>query len=445
MSTAFEPFEPFKIEQRGVDAVPRAERTRNWWDLFVIQAGINITLPSFLIGALLVPALSWAQAVAALVLGNVVVGILMVLTGHLGVDHGIPTTVASRFSLGYPRGMWLSSMCVLVSLVGWFAVTAELAGLAVDHVLKEVFGWSSPRLVIVLMALSNSLPAVAGFASIRWLSALAVPGLLALSAWLLGVIVTRYGYAALVSYAPAGGVAFTTAIDWVIGGFIVGVFTAPDVSRYVRARWHNWVGGLAGVVPASVLLGLIGALAKLATGDWNAVNAVETLGLGIPALLIVVFATWTTNDVNLYSSGLALTNLRPSWGRWRNTLVLSLLGTTLAALRISNHFEKFLTLLSYAFSPLVGVLLTDYYFVRRGRLDVEEAYQERGRYSYLRGVNETAVLAVVAGILAGVLTPSRFVGSLISLGLAGALYYAAMRLRHPEHFPATIAVQADRG
>lgn len=428
------PSSAFKIEQHGIDAVPKAERTKNWWDLFVIQAGVNITLPSFLIGGLLVPGLSWEQAFWALAIGNAVLAILLVLTGFIGVDYGVPTTVASRFSFGYPNGMWLSSLCILLSLVGWFAVTAELAGLAVDGVVNDVTGFSSPTLVIVLVGLSNSIPAIVGFESIKWLSRLSVPGLLALAAWLLVEIVSRNGFSTLVQYQPTNEVAFTTALDWVIGGLIVGVFIAPDISRYVRSRRHNWVGGFLGVLPASAFLGIIGVLSKLSTGDWNPVNAVQTLGLGIPALLIIIFATWTSNDINLYSSGLALTNLVPRLSRWKNTLAVSLLGTALAALRIGQHFEKFLELLTYAFSPLVGVALCDYFLIRKGRVDLREVYQEKGKFFYRKGVNPSAWAAVLIGFLVGIFTPPEFIASMTALFAAGAVYYLAMRISYPKHF-----------
>lgn len=427
-------FRIFKIEEHGIDAIPREERSKTWWDLFVIQAGVNITLPSFLIGGLLVPGLSWSSAVAAIVLGNLLLGALLALMGHFGVDHGIPTSVASRFSLGYPKGTWLSSLCILLSLVGWFAVTAELAGLAVDGITREIFGWTSPALMIGLIGISNSIPAIIGFENIKWLSRVSVPGLLGLSVWLFWVIVSRYGFTALVHYRPTNQITFTGALDIVIGGLIVGVFVASDLSRYIRSRAANWAGSLMGVLPASALLGVIGLLCKLATGDWNAVNAVQSLGLGVPALLIIVFATWTTNDANLYSAGLALTNVLHGLARWQNTLLLSFLGTFLAVLRISDYFEGFLLLLTYAFSPLVGIFLCDYFLVRKGRLNLLEAYQKRGRFFYFRGVNLAALLAVVLGFLVGVYTPAKFMASLAAVFFSAAIYLLAMKWFYAEHF-----------
>jgi cytosine permease len=320
----------------------------------------------------------------------------------------------------------------MTSLVGWFAVTAELAGLAVDGMLADILGFSSPTLLIVLMGISCSIPAIVGFESVRWLSWLSVPGLLLLAVWLLAAVLEEQSFSQLIDYRATGEVTFMTGVDWVIGGLIVGVFIASDFSRYVKSRGHNWAGGMMGVIPASVFLGLIGTLSKLSTGDWNPVNAVQALGMGIPALIIILFATWTSNDVNLYSSGIALTNLFPKLERWQSTLLFSVIGTTLAALRITEHFETFLATLAFAFSPLVGVVLCDFFVIRRLKLNLPEAYAPRGELYYVKGVNPVAWIATLAGFFVGMALPSDWVASLAGLLFAAAIYWVGMRIFCPE-------------
>ena len=82
---------------------------------------------------------------------NAIVAVLVALMGSYGVDHGLSTTVASRFTLGHPLGTRLCSILLLISLVGWYAVVNELAGLAVDGIVKNAFGFSAPALFIILV------------------------------------------------------------------------------------------------------------------------------------------------------------------------------------------------------------------------------------------------------------------------------------------------------
>lgn len=422
----------FKIEEHGIDSIPGHERTKSWWDLFAIQAAVNITLPSLLIGGLLVPGLSWAQACWAMILGYAFLGVLLALMGYIGVDRGIPNSVASRLILGYPRGMWFSSLSILVSLVGWFAVTIELAGFAVDGFLKNTTGFSSPSVMIALIAVLNSIPAVIGFENIKWVSRLAVPAMFGLTVWILVTILSNFGGSGLLHYRATSDVTFSRGLDLVVGGLIVAVFIAPDYSRYLRSRQDNWIGALSGVLPFSVFMGIVGGLSKLTTGDWNAFVAVQKLGLGWPAVLIIMLSTWGNNNSSLYSSGLALTNLFPQLKRWQSTLVVSALGMTLGTLRISKYFANFLLLLSDVFSPLVGIFLCDYFLVRKGNLDLAEAYSEKGVFFNTRGINLAALSATGIGFLIAKFTPSSYMASLAALILTAIIYFFLIMVFYPE-------------
>ncbi len=420
--------EAFQVEQHGVDAVPKSERTKGWWDLFVIQAGVNITLSSLLLGGLLVPGLSWTQACWALVVGNIILGVLLALMGCFGVDYGVSTTVASRFSMGHPRGSWIASIIILLSMVGWFGVTAELAGQATHDALQGVPGFPNTAIVIALIGVLNSLPPIFGFENIKWLSRLAVPGLTGLCIWILYVIISKYGYWNLVHYTPTHSLSLTTGLDLVMGGLIVGVFTASDISRYLVSERDNWIGCMLGAFPPSLFLGMVGALSKLATGDWNAVSVVQRLGLGAPALIVIIASSWTANNTNLYSSGLALANMFPRISRWQSTALMGALGTILAASRVTRYFGSFLLALSDLFSPLIGILLCDYFVIRRSRLNLREAYEDKGPCFYTGGVNLAAVTALISGFIVAKLAPASMMASLVSLFAAAVVYFISLKV-----------------
>ncbi len=420
------------IERHGVDAVPKLERTKGWVDLFVIYTGLNITMSVLLLGGLLVPALSWTEVVIVLLIGNTTVGLLMVLMGHMGVDHGFPAAVMSRIFLGYPAGTGLCSVAIILSLTGWFAVNAEIGGMAVDKVTSTLFGFSSPRIMILILGVANIIVSILGIESIKWLSRLSVPLLLVIMVWLAATILSEYPLLGLVTYEATGEVSVTTAIDWTIGGLIVGIFVASDITRHVRSRLDNWIGVMLGVVPSSAFLMGLGALTSLATGDWNPVNGIEALGLGAPALFVIVFSTWTTNDLNLYGGGLALTNIVPSLSRWQNTLILGVAGTTLAMMRITEHFTTFLELLTTVFAPLVGVALADYFALRNNRRNLNVTAEGGSAGLYTRGVNLVAWAVVIIGTIVAVVTPENLLASLVSMGVSAVLYYVLMRRIYPE-------------
>ena len=417
-----------RIEPHGVDAVPKAARTKGGADLFLIYSGLNIAMSTLLVGGLLVPGLGWRQVLMVVVLGHVLITVLMVLMGHMGVDHGLPAAVLSRTFLGYPLGTKLCSVVLLLSLTGWFAVNAEIGGVAVANVTRDLFGFSSPRLTILILSAANVVVSIIGIESIKWLSRLSVPLLLLVMVWLAATILSKYGLGELLAYEATGSVSVTTGIDWMLGGLIVGIFIAADISRHVRSRRDNWIGVTLGIVPCSVFLVCMGALTALATGDWNPVNGIQALGLGAPALFVIVFSTWTTNDLNLYSGGLALTNIVPALSRWQNTLLLGAAGTAVAMLRITEHFPIFLESLTNVFAPLIGVALVDYFVIRNTRIDLSAIYEGSNRERHPSGVNLVAWLVVAIGTVVGILTPESLMASIVSLSVSAVLYWMLVRV-----------------
>jgi NCS1 family nucleobase:cation symporter-1 len=144
---------------------------------------------------------------------------------------------------------------------------------------------------------------------------------------------------------------------------------------------------------------------------------------------LTVLSTLPSSEASLYSAGLALTNVFPKQARWKNTVIVTACGIVLAVFGIAEHLGDFLTSLSYVFSPLVGVSLCDYFLLRRCRLDLEEAYQDKtkGKRFWNRGVNGAAIVAILAGIAVSAAAASRFPAALTGLFVGAIAYYAIER------------------
>ena len=162
-----------------------------------------------------------------------------------------------------------------------------------------------------------------------------------MSVWLFVAIARQYPFLELIRRPGDGSLSFLAAMNIAVSGQIGGGFTLSDLSRYAKDHRSVWWGVMMGISPVAAFIMALGALSRLASGEWNPVLGVQSLGLGIPALLLIIFSTWTTNDKNLYSSGLALTNLFPSHPRWRHTLVLGALGTALGCFGVTRFFRLF--------------------------------------------------------------------------------------------------------
>ena len=416
-----------QLERRGIDAVPRSLRTQDWFGMFAMYAGINICLPMMMVGGLFVPGMSFRDAVVVAFLANAIGFSFTALSAYPGIEHGLPTLVLTRMSLGYPLGTRIPSLAVLMSLTGWFAVQAELAGLAADGMMVQLVGVSSPLAMIALMGAANVFFAVMGYGWMRKLAGYAVPVMLVLTAWLFIELVRKVPFWELVNRPGDGTMSFLAGMNLMISAQVSGSFTASDISRYAKSHRSVWVGIFGGVTPVAAFMIALGALSALATGEWNPVLGVQHLGLGMGSLFLIIFATWTTNDKNLYSGGLALTNLFPGKARWIHTLALGAVGTTVACMRLTQYFSEWLILLGVVFAPLLAIVLTDHFFVRHRELPASGVPDAERLNRKARSVNRPALVAIALGVVAGRWTPPEMIQPVVSMVVTGVVYVAGMR------------------
>ncbi len=401
------------IEPHGLDAVPLREKTSTGTDLFMIWAGASFCFPSFIIGALLVPSFSWNEAVFINLAGNFLVGILIVWGGYFGIKTGLPAVVLGRQVFGYPSGQWIPSLGILLSMLGWSAVIIAMTGVALDAMVKDLTGFSSPLLFIILAGLLNASTAVIGYGSIRRFSWLTVP-IMVIVCFLIGVkILTMPGLNVSIDYSPSRAMSFGAGLNLIIGGSISGALVASDFSRYTGKVSQSWGGVLSGTFLVSFLLGMLGMMAQAVTGNWNPLLMIQETGMGTVLFIFLLIANWTSSDNLLYSSGLAMSNLLPGLGRFKTTLICAVLASVMAAAGITSFLPDWLELLSILLSPLLGVVLSEFFLVKRKFTNTS--------------LNTRALIALSAGMGAAVITPEGYIPSLSGLAGSALVYFVLFK------------------
>ena len=120
------------------------------------------------------------------------------------------------------------------------------------------------------------------------------------------------------------------------------------------------------------LILLLSGMPVLVSAEPDLILSMTSLGLGVPALIVMVFATWTTNINNLYSASLSIARILPKARDWMITLISGVIGTLLALAGIMDHFVDFLVLLGIVIPPIAGIYLTDYFLVGQTRIKSEQ-------------------------------------------------------------------------
>ncbi len=263
--------------------------------------------------------------------------------------------------------------------------------------------------------------AAIGYRGLSYLSYLTVPGFVLLA--IVGVWAATQaagGTGALFTTEPASPAPLTVGITATVGTYIAGAIITSDIARFSRKPWH---GSFAWVVQVLVLFPLLvigGGVLVLLTGSENIGIAMAAAGMGIGVFLMAITGQWTTNDNNLYSGALAISNFT----RWRKayiTIVLGVIGTFYAAyigytaFGSFEPFMLFIVALGTILPAMAGVYIADFYVVQPY---VHKRKEPKRRYDFSPGakipeVNWAGILALILGALAGGAIPQ------LALALAG--------------------------
>ncbi|MGI6748898.1 MAG: cytosine permease [Atribacter sp.] len=383
------------FEKYALEAVPKESR-QSWPSIALIWIGTMICVPALMMGGALITGLDLFHALLAGIIGYTIVVIYMSFQGMQAADLGRPTVSAAVPSFGFSGSRILISLILGISTLGWFGVQANVCGAAFSSVLNTWLGVNFPvwisSLIWGLIMLST---AIIGFNAVKYLNYIAVPALIILSIYGTYSSFVKYGSSILSSYQPPAPFPFVQGIALAVGTFAVGGVIAGDFSRYARNRREAVLSSVWGVWPAGVAMLFMGSVMALLAGTYDITQVMSALGAPVLGLIILILATWTTNTINAYSAGIALTNLfqLPDSKRALATAVAGILGTVLAVAGIMNYFLNFLTILTSTIPPVAGVMIADYWVKKKG---------DPSKWFRYPGANWVGILSWLIGALVGI-------------------------------------------
>ena len=472
----------------SAELLPTSRESRTWTarNLAALWIGMVACVPTYMLaGGLIDLGMSWWQAVMTVGLGNVIVVVPMILCGHAGARYGITFPVLARVSFG-TRGAHVPSLLRGAVACGWFGIQTWIGGSAIYQLLRILGGSQQPD------AAQNDLPVLGislgelacflafwllqvlvvwrGMESIKVLENWAAPVLVLMGLALLLWAVTRArGFGPMLS-APSqfgeGGAqegrfwsVFLPGLTGMVGFWATLSLNIPDFTRFARSQRDQLWGQVLGLPPFMVLFSFVGVAVTSATviifgepiADPTILLGRIGAGWGVMlALGALSLATLSTNlAANVVSPANALVNLAPSRVDFRSGALLAAgLGAAVMPWKLieSSAGYIFTWLVGYSalLGPIAGILICDYYLIRRTRLDVEGLYRHEGPYGYRGGVNVVAIVALLigtapnvpgflaaAGLLDGVngfWTGLYDYAWFLGFGLAGIIYVVGMRL-----------------
>ncbi|MCL6626701.1 MAG: cytosine permease [Alicyclobacillus shizuokensis] len=397
------------LGQDSVRPVPESERPMRWFSTVSLWVGANVVVTTVFTGMLLVPDLKFGTAILIIVLGSLVGGIPLVLTGNIGTRTGLPTMILTRGSFGH-RGAALPSAVNTLSLIGWSWVQAYMGGLSLDHAVQYLTGYSNIDLFVILTEALVVLITIYGHRGIERTENVVATMMLILSVLVFGYMFTHFHISKLLAMpqTPKSGTTVMIAFDIVVATAFSWVTSSCDYNRNCVSQkvslWGTWIGY---TVATLVAMGLGAAVSGFSLMGHQAqtYDPTDLIGsinptLGFVAGVVIFFSVLSTNVMALYSASMSYLAIFPRQRFFLPTLFMGIVCVMGALLKgwLLDNFENFLLMIGTLFIPVTAVVLVDYYVLKRGVYDPAEIIEgNRRQYWYSGGVNVLSYIAYIVG------------------------------------------------
>lgn len=412
------------------------QRTWTWYHFTALWIGMVMCIPAYTLAASLVTnGMSWWQAVMTVFLGNLIVLAPMLLIGHAGAKYGIPFAVLARASFGV-QGAKLPAMLRALVACGWYGIQTWFGGLMIYTLLGVILGHSLESEKIAWLGINVAQLVcflvfwaiqfyfvVHGIESIRKLETWTAPLKIVICFVLLGWVYQKAGGFGPImdqpsQYAPGGPkagqfmAAFWPSLTAMVGFWATLALNIPDFTRFARSQKDQVVGQVIGL---PVPMGLLAALAVIVTSGtvvifgkalWDPVDvAARMTGAAVLiALIVLLIDTVSVNlAANLVGPAYDFSALNPRRISYKvggfMTVAIALVMMPWKILESTEGYI-FTWLIGYSalLGPIAGILMTDYFLVRKKELVVEDLYKDNGIYTYSGGWNWVALAAFFIGV-----------------------------------------------
>jgi len=407
----------------GIKPVKKEERNLMGIDFLLLWSGAAISLAEILAGGILVP-LGLMAGILAILLGHIIGNTPFALGGIIGSEQGIPSMVTVRPSFGN-KGSYLPAFLNVIQLIGWTAVMLIICAKSAEVISQKLFGYSNFQLWIIMAGAITTLWAFFGHKTWKWLHRISVTALLLLCLVMTYVVFKEHSFGELMKISPNEDLSFAIGLDIVIAMPISWLPLVADYSRFAKNTPSSFWGTWLGYFVVSSWMYFVGLSAALATGSADPIPMLLNLGLGVAALVIVLFSTFTTTFLDIYSTAVSTLNIFPQLGERRGVIIGGVLGTLVALVFPIEQYENFLLFIGAMFCPLFGIVLADYFILRKRKYSLSDIYK-KGEYWYYQGVNMKAVVSWIIGVILyqqcikyglwiGSSIPSMFVSGIVYL------------------------------
>jgi NCS1 family nucleobase:cation symporter-1 len=452
-----------------VPVVRRDWTTYNYAALWISMAHC---IPTYMMASGLISAgMNWWQALITILLGNTIVLVPILLNSHPGTKYGIPFPVFARAAYG-TYGSNLPALMRAFVACGWFGIQAWIGGQALYTFFGSIIpGWSTGNAIgghlptewlsFLIFWAMNVFIIYRGMNLLRMVENWAAPFVLVMTALLLGWILWKAGGLGFLLNEPDKFSSFgefwkifIPSLTGMIGFWATLSLNMPDFTRFGKSQREQMIGQAVALPTTMVIFAAMGILITSAAiivfpnmnhaDAWDPVKLVGQFSQPVVvavSMFTVVVATLSVNiAANVVSPANDFANAFPRWVSFSTGgLITGIIGILIQPWRLlsdpSIYIFDWLVGYSGGLGSIAGVLIADYWIIRRKELKLGDLYRTRGAYS---GWNWRAVAATLLGcffawigLIIPLLRPLYDYAWFVGFGVAFGVHWALMRAAPP--------------
>ena len=418
----------------SIEPVPPRYRFLRGIDYFVLWSSLGVGLLVFSAGSFLTGA-KFSDAILAIIVGSVAGSLLLALAGKIGSDHAVPSLISTRPSFGV-HGAYLPAILNVMQLIGWTTFEIMIMSKAAEMLAGKLIPFYVWTIIIgafvALLGISGPLTVVK-----NWLGKFAI-WISYASSIIIIIHLLAVGNLSKVLSSSGNGMSFFSALDIVIAMPISWMPLAADYNRFAKESKGAFKGTFIGFTLTNILFYFGGVM--LGVSDVvGIIAAIQSIFFGF--LLLILLVDEADNAfADVYSAAVSTQSIFRKIKQLYLIIGFTTLSTVLAMTISIANYETFILLIGAVFVPLFGVVLSDYYIVKRRR------YTESIMYSATNGaaskIGFPAIIAWSIGVLLyyllsslspiyipnwppiGATIPSFIVSALLYIGM---MYYTRKR------------------
>lgn len=443
------------------DLAPVPSNRRHWGTIHIahLWVGMSVCIPTYMLAASLIAGgMNWWQAILTVALGNLIVCVPMILNGHAGTKYGITFPVFARASFGV-MGTHVASVLRAIVACGWFGIQTWIGGIAIYKLLlvawpglaaSPVLGFLGNESIqvnlaeflcfMLFWAVNIGLFYWRGMDSIKIVENWGAPLLIGLGvALLVWAFVKADGFGPMLSQPDK----FETSADFwkaffpgltaMVGFWATLSLNIPDFTREATSQKAQVLGQFIGLNSTMPFYAFVGVAVTSATivifGEaiWDPVELLsrfDSVTLMLVSMFSLTLATLTTNmAANIVAPATSFSNVLPKSISMRvGALLTGIIGILMMPWKLladpTGYVFTWLIGYSGLLGPIGGIMICDYFVIRKTRMNLVDLYREDGVYRYAGGYNIAALVALAVGIAPNV---PGFLGT-IKVATVGAFW-----------------------